>query len=525
MHTYIVIDDEPVIRKGTIKKLEDLHAIAECIGQAGNGSDGLKLIETVNPEIVITDMNMPEMDGIDFLKTLRERYLNKQIIVISGYKDFEYAKEAIESKAISYILKPFDRQSIQNAMRTAIHNIESSTDIQDNIVQSKNQKEAAELNLDLNLITNLIMGYYTCDEPEFVSDKLLSSSRMHSAVLMTLYSDKVLNGDFLNDFINAEKQDIEGIYIRHPHADHIGFFVIFIADVMRNKYADICGSLTKKLLSYNNSDGLGISIGISRIKKSVGQMNEAYKETLDALNSKYLSDESKAYFYQIMPKKARPLVWNGLDELLFRMESGETDKVDKLINELFCFFKNQTDITLMDAKIYSMDVIQQAKNILANYLETSISDEVSQSIQSIFNQIFDLEELQAYLSKFFSNVSGKLTNKNIYSSDDPIVKVKAYVMENYQKNITLDLISSFFYINSSYFSHLFKEKTGENFVDYLNGVRIGQAKLLLKNSDQKMYRIAKAVGYDNVKYFFRIFKKITGLSPEAYRSSETVDHG
>lgn len=524
MHTYIVIDDEPVIRKGTIKKLEDMHDIAECVGQAGNGSDGLKLIEMTNPEIVITDMNMPEMDGIDFLKTVRERYLNKQIIVISGYKDFEYAKEAIESKAVSYILKPFDRQSIQNSMRTAIHNIESNTDIQDNIVQSKSQKETAELNLDLNLITNLIMGYYTCDEPEFVSDKLLSASRMHSAVLMTLYSKKALNCDFLNDFLKAEKPDIADIYVRHPHADHIAFFVIFIADIMENKYADICGSLARELISYNNSDGLGISIGISRIKKSMGKMNEAYKETLDALNSKCLSDESKVYFYQIMPKKTPTLIWDGLDELLFRMESGETDKVDLLINELFCFFKKQTDISLIDAKIYSMDIIQQVKSILANYLETSASDEVSQSIQSIFNLIFDLDELQEYLRKFFKNVSGKLSNMNIYSSDDPIIKVKTYVTENYQKDITLDLISSFFYINRSYFSHMFKEKTGENFVDYLNGVRIEQAKFLLKNTDKKMYRIAKAVGYDNVKYFFRIFKKTTGLSPEAYKNTKTLDH-
>ena len=110
MYNYIVVDDEPLTRKGTIKKLSSLGDKITCVGEAGNGLEGLDLIEKAHPDIIITDMNMPELDGTMFLMEIRKRLPLIPIIVISGYKDFEYAQSAIKSNACKYILKPFPRK-------------------------------------------------------------------------------------------------------------------------------------------------------------------------------------------------------------------------------------------------------------------------------------------------------------------------------------------------------------------------------------------------------------------------------
>lgn len=101
--------------------------------------------------------------------------------------------------------------------------------------------------------------------------------------------------------------------------------------------------------------------------------------------------------------------------------------------------------------------------------------------------------------------------------NDVVEKMKTYVGRNYKNNVTVDFLSSLFYMNRSYCSHLFRVKTGRKLVDYMNSVRIEKAKRLLLDSDKKMYQIAKAVGYDNVKYFFRVFRKSEGKTPEQYR--------
>lgn len=138
-------------------------------------------------------------------------------------------------------------------------------------------------------------------------------------------------------------------------------------------------------------------------------------------------------------------------------------------------------------------------------------------MQNVVNHIYQIDDLKKYYLQFFLNLTSLLKERSVYSVDDIIEKIKIYIQRNYQKDLTQEYISYLFYMNRSYLSTLFKAKTGEKFIDYLNNVRINKAKELLEKSDRKMYQIAKAVGYDNVKYFFRIFKKKTGMTPEQYR--------
>lgn len=146
-------------------------------------------------------------------------------------------------------------------------------------------------------------------------------------------------------------------------------------------------------------------------------------------------------------------------------------------------------------------------------------------MQAIVNTLFSLEEIQTYYTQFFLNITSLLKNQSIYSTGELelIDQIRFYMQRNYQKDITQEFIASLFYMNRSYLSQLFKKQTNQKFVDYLNEIRIEKAKDLLLHSDRKMYQIARSVGYDNTKYFFRIFKKKNGLSPEQFRMQYADD--
>ena len=130
MYRYIIVDDEVLIRKGLISKIKDITSIQiACAGEAANGIEGLALIEAEDPDIIITDMKMTKMDGMEFLEKIAERYPDKPIIVISGYKAFDYVSKAIEKKAVGYVLKPFSTEEIEKQLAKAIAQIEQQKNL------------------------------------------------------------------------------------------------------------------------------------------------------------------------------------------------------------------------------------------------------------------------------------------------------------------------------------------------------------------------------------------------------------
>ena len=186
MYNYVIIDDESLIRRGTIKKLQPMSDVVTCIGEAGDGAEGLRLVEELAPDFVILDMQMPTMDGMELLPILAERFPDLQTIVISGFRDFDYIKQAISSDAIDYLLKPFSKEALQDCVRTAIKRIEDTQLIHEQIMDSSEQREAACYEYDKQYLTNLILGYHTGDAA-ISSQKLNFINDTHQLELMTLY--------------------------------------------------------------------------------------------------------------------------------------------------------------------------------------------------------------------------------------------------------------------------------------------------------------------------------------------------
>ena len=515
MYTYIIVDDESLIRKGTIKKLSPMSDLVQCIGEADEGQAGIRLIEAQKPDFVILDMQMPGMDGTQLLGYLSEHYPDMPLIVISGFRDFDYIKTAISADAIDYILKPFSREAIQECVQRAIQRLENTQTISRQIIDSNEQKEAAYYEYDRQYLTNLILGFHT-GEASISSDKLKFINDTHQMILLTLHFSAQPADFHVQEWLEEGGFGDLALFLPSSVSPTVGFLILFLpnssAVSTRNLVRQISDSLIQSVLQRD----LSLLIGISQVHSDLKALHTAFEETSAALDQQELTDPSQQYYWYQGESNPRSVVWTQEDEFLFRIEAGMTGEVLNLTDSLFSWFTSISGFTLGDAKYFCYSLSNQCRRILNSYLKQE-NESSSNSMQNVVSQIFRLSELQEYYKQFFLNITDMLKTESVYALDDVIERVQIYIQRNYQKDLTQDFIASLFYLNRSYLSTLFRQKTGMKFVDYLNDVRIEKSKEMLSGTSRKMYQISKAVGYDNPKYFFRIFKKKTGMTPEQYR--------
>lgn len=518
MYTYLIIDDEPLIRKGTIKKLSPLSDIITCCGEADNGMTGIDLIKDLHPNIVILDIQMPIMDGMQLLPYLSSRFPDIALIVISGYQNFDYMKQAITSKAIDYILKPFSREEIQKVVLSTIDFLQNKQLLKNQFTVVQEEKEAALYDLDITLLGNLIMGYETSSQ-QILSQRLSFINQAHNYILFTLYfHNNTFSETSIQTWIDENNYHDLALFLPHTSIQQFGFILLLVPDTEQAR-TDFVRLFMKDLIAWLEIQEKSANIGISKHYSKLFQLHKAYLDTTTALDSQKISlkETINCFYFKSTPLPIN-IEWEAKDEFLFRMESGDTLNVQIIAEQLFGHYISIPNCSLSDVKRHCALISSECRRILNYYLDQQEdSHEISHNMQSIINTIFSLSDLKEYYLQFFLNVTNMVKEKSVYRNNDLIDQLKIYISRNYYKNLTQEFVASLFYMNRSYLSQLFKKKTGENFVDFLNNTRIEKSKELLLNTDKKMYSIAKAVGYDNTKYFFRIFKKKTGITPEQYR--------
>ena len=517
MYTYVIIDDEELIRKGTIKKLEILKDQVQCIGEAEEGGKGIRLIESLHPDFVVLDMQMPGIDGMELLPWLSDHYPEMPLIVISGYRNFDYIKQAISSNALEYLLKPFSREAIRDVTLKAIARIEDRSQIYDQIRNSEQEKEQAQYDYDIQLMNNLLLGYQLSDIT-LTSRKLSYITQNHRLYILACYFDRTISTEVIDNALCELGFEDLILYFPSPSNERLGLLVVFtpLQDAGRDDRSidQVINTLFPQFTDLN----LSPVIGVSDVHDSITELNKAYREAAAALNRQLLTKDAAECYYYKEETETLPIRWEKEDELLFRIEAGMDSETAALTEEFFDHCISIENCTLADVKYHCYLLSDQCRKILDEYMNTSESLKSSASMQNVVSHIFSLAELKDYYKQFFVNLAKMLKPTSVYAIDDVIEKIRIYINRNYQKNLAQDFLASLFYINRSYMSTLFKERTGQKFVDYLNQVRIEKSKELLKNTDKKMYQIAKSVGYDNVKYFFRVFKKMEKVTPEEYRN-------
>jgi len=476
--TIVLADDEKLIRAGLKKILTDSLDIPIEIIEAKNGEEALKLCREKNPEILITDIRMPVMDGVELMKNISKLEEKKPaIIVLSGFDDFSYAKAAIQSGALSYILKPVDKKELIAAVNSAI---------MDSMKEEKEQNEEK--------FRQIIEKGRLDDVHGLPEIKVKNGLRC-----IVLYGKNAINA---LEAVMAEKL----YYVVEQTKNSV--LIVYPFDGLEVDYDPVY------LETY--------IVGISGPADDYSMLRTMKRQAVTAAMQGFFDAESG----EVLEKSRRGglYYWENtthisnfehLDKVYEKMighcDLANADETQKDVEDLFnCFTEN--------AKLNSETLYYLYRKITSNmftrYPGFTDSDMYlhikSIMIENIF-EYMNLPEWQGSVMDYAVYLSALLKQN---TKESPyITEALAFIKTHFKKNINMAMVANQVSVNYTWFSEKFKEHTGVNFNEYLKRLRIEEAKKLLEKGCYKVYEVADRCGFSDVKYFMKIFREETGMSP------------
>lgn len=537
-YRYIVVDDEQMIRKGILKKMEGVPHDLEFSGEADNGLEALRLIERTDPQIIVTDMRMPDMDGRQLLQRLQTDYPAKKIIVVSGFTDFEYTKEAISAHVAAYLLKPFSKEELAHAMSRAVGML-----VEDERRRRLERREAEARLLgcqaDLRLIQDLIWNSQEPSTfPELRSDDLRAMADAAQAVAVALLMPEqqadrpqdaagmTQNAASPHGIAPRTSLTLQTILrmlpiptdsFRHfavPHPRNPRAAVLLLASAAgfgRDDFAGWVRPLTSA----------GWNAGISLPFPFPAGLGDAGQSAFDAL----LRTPPGAWgcMHQAgLPQDSTAIPdWTEQSVFLFRLETGSADAAADLFDarlDALAARPRATTGLLKRECLRLLDLLRPSAAEAANTPNTALEGWASGRQAGAIVSLFDADELRLAMRRIICNAA-RLRAPSGGDEDDVVERIRTYVQRFLSQDLTLESIAGAIFLNPSYLSHLFRKKTGMTMTDYVNAARIERACELLRRRETRVSAIPRMLGYESEKYFFRVFKRRMGLTPNEYRQS------
>lgn len=492
----LIVDDEIFTREGIITMIPwDKLGISE-IKQAFDGINALQIAESFKPDILLTDVKMPRMDGIELSFNLRKLYPECQIIFLSGYSDKEYLKSAIKLKAISYVEKPIDLEELQNALENAVSL--KSQEFENN----ENKKTALALDLlDIN-------ADYIKLKTQFEN---LTSTKTGDLAFVTILVDI-----FTEDTIDGEnlKCEFNKIILKN-NFNCISTFKednLLMLHLFFNKDKIDLANLLESLCNYIKHK-YSYYLCLGRIVESLSEIPESYYSAKYALKRSFFYNYNSIIDFNSLKTNEYKFDPKSIDLFLEALESENRQNCLLIINRVTSDISQCENTPVNSVK----DIYYKFYLKLFNFsVERRINFNEKNVPFEYFSSFNTLSEIKDFLIDKVEYVFSCIKQKNL--NVDPINSILNYIHENYSDvNLSLQKISGKTYLTSAYICSIFKEHTGKTINNYITEYRINKAKELLKSANMKIVNITSQVGYSDGNYFSKIFKKETGYTPSEYR--------
>ena len=536
----LIVDDEVVIREGIIKSIDWSSYEVNIVGEASNGVEALGIFEKLRPDIVITDIRMPVMDGLELSRNLIELMPSVKLVILTGYGEFEYAKKAIELKVSNFILKPVGAEELIKIV------LKLRDDI--NIEKTKaSEGKSLELLLQENLpvirgrfINRLTDGSCSAISRDEIFKKAKTLSMDLSGPLYQVFILAIDDYFFCVDNLAPEKRELIFDSVLNIADEALALYAkgflcrneigLFVGIVNTGHHAfnivGMCKHLQALILKHLK---ISISIGIGNEKNDISRAFESFDEAFTALRNRIYKGKNVVIHIKDvsgdngMTSSGFLQSYNNEEkELLLCLKLIDQNKVNDLLNRLFERFVS------MKADYNNIKNVC-LKLLLAAFREM---DEMGINIEGRLNIQFDLFneiekcEIIDNVKIWIINVTGKMigiieNEKNeTYKS---IVKIAIdYIMKHYNEPLSLTTIAEKVHVTPNYFSRVFKKETSENFIEWLNTYRIEKAKEFLTDISMKTYEVAEKVGFNDYKQFSYNFRKYVGCSLTEYKNQREI---
>jgi two-component system, response regulator YesN len=523
LYKVLIADDEYYIRDGLEHMIEWEEYGLEVVGSVENGVQALDVVKDKGPHIIVTDVKMPNMNGIELIKKIRQEYEHIKIIIISGYDDFEYVKESLLYGVENYILKPINEEELSNTLLNTVSKIEKEQDIPFKFTDRTN---FIKENIFCRIVTNIISHEEMREKMDFLNINLTSDSYVVGMIkIITNQEANFLNINntrkklvrFLEDRLNKQMKS----YVFRDLSGHV---VILFCKSKDNPYSEVENSISKLLYPIKQKFKINIFVTMGSEQVEIAQAHKSYAHAQDL--QKYI------YIYPANTILSYPKVIYSLQKLSagYQLKSDDLKefilKEDKMgIENFFSKFKKQISISEIIMIDYVRDfIIELAAVLIGVAKEKEIWKETNaMNFKNIYNKLFNhdkFEDTINWLKDIACDVVDRISEKN--NQFKPLIEeIVEYVNKHYTCNISLKTIAVKFYLNPSYLGQKFKNKTGRLFSDYLRNLRMEEAKKILTVRGMKASEVALKVGYNDPNYFYKVFKKYTGVYPAEYKISNT----
>lgn len=539
MYKILVVDDFLPDRKTIIEMLARepfLDMQLQIVGECEDGLQALKAIETTQPDIVISDIEMPLCNGLELARNIRFNHPRIKIIFCSLYDEFEYARKALYFGGYGYILKPLDSEELKLCIQRVTGQLASEA----NLV--KNQLEYEEIRRMLteykpvlaeDFLKSLIYGENIASEPQLWEKVRYLGINLSHGDFQLAYAE-IDDFDRITQADSTEKQQIFSMRVfnrvQEALEKHKGFLVLrlneahfLIIHQSSMGASPIADGLEQILIEFNRSD-VSLTIGISEPREQLKELKDMYQQCLYLMKHKYLLGKGKLIFPGDVPLTtwSNTLDFNAIQkDVMFLLNAGTQCQITEYVDQFFKRVSHCADIQYFKNLCFYVVICMQTQ--LQENNETLKAVLVSTDL--IWEELLRFEtanDAADWIKNSLVKVNQYLAAKSKSSSVQLVEKIKQYVDENYGKDVRIENMAADLFYSPNYLNRIFKQETGETILEYVTALRIEKAKVLLQDPGVKLSSISETLGYGNPAYFSFLFKKATGLTLKEYRERRAV---
>lgn len=518
MYRILIVDDEFLVRLGLKTTIDWKKHGYQVVGEASNGQEALKMVDTLKPDIILVDIKMPSMDGLEFIAHVRKITEHVSFIILTNYESFQYAKQAMQLGVSQYLLKSeINAEVLLEALESVCQGHE----------EKANRSHNGEWERMKYLSRNLSKGQINRsiaperleipEEGMFPEENYVVVKYYCNISTMTEQSINMLS----KTMISLVESEYPGLtYCENLFQLHYYMTIIFPCGKEEDIYARIIDKsqmMARKIKYYFDTvirGGISEKRGDSDIPSLLNQAEDARRRCFFGTEPFIVFDSG----FQGYLKKMERVHVSGT-KLSQMLSAGDVEEICAYVHDIFQVLRRQMNYS--NVKHAFFDFLSSAKT----YLE-KLDEETSHILAKRFDYdnwdaLTSVDEAEKYLCDAFE----MLIQRNSENGSEYSISIRksiSFIEENYEKNITLQDVADYVSISKNYLSMLFKQETGINFVAYLNHYRIEKAKQLLTTTNMKIYEIADSIGFYSPYYFSKVFKEQTKMQCKEYRERFSV---
>ncbi|MBQ6507018.1 MAG: response regulator [Clostridia bacterium] len=516
MYSIVVVEDEAAIARGISFLIPRLCPECRVDGIGVDGADGCEIIRRQKPDLVITDISMPEMDGLEMIRTLRAEGCGARFILLSGYSDFNYARQAISLGVEDYITKPVEEEELAGVIRRVCRRIDEERQERSREGQRSDAlreymlREALTGSLESAERTGLLRKAGICPSPWacacviFGNGGEAGTGEAEAAGFRELILRNLEGCPDCRVLLNVKQADC-AVLCLEPGTGSAR---------LRGRLGRLRQAMTERL-------GREVCFGVSLVHPRTEELKDAFEEALCAFNYRILYGNTGVICYDRIGSgevPASPVPAERLRELEEAIDAMDEDLCRKALDAVFREVERIPGITPEQIRLLSLNILLTGIRRIP-FAQFQLNEYLGRNLFTLegISRFESIDQLKNWILNILKSMNELMLRESAGEQRDTISEIRDYIRKHFTEDISLKDISERFYINASYFSTLFRKRTGKTYQAYVIELRINMAKKLLPEPGIRIYEICEAVGYSDVNHFNRIFERETGMRPSEYR--------